>query len=137
MAGSGCHLWGGPLGVELLPQPPRGVLCGLLLQRSRAAASSLEREQSSGGRVEPHLLPPPHTVSSGRRLQRRNHGEQRRPGEEKRAPAGAVREAAGSPVDVTQREGDPISATSARARQPVRREEPRPPWALGSRSWVG
>jgi hypothetical protein len=53
------------------------------------------------------------------------------------APAGAVREAAGSPMDVTRREEDPISATSAGARQPVWREEPRPPWASGSRSWVG
>jgi hypothetical protein len=31
MAGSGCHLRGGPLGVELLPQPPHDVLYGLLL----------------------------------------------------------------------------------------------------------
>jgi|UPI00022180AF hypothetical protein len=31
MAGSGCRLRGGPLGVELLPQPPHDVLCGLLL----------------------------------------------------------------------------------------------------------
>jgi hypothetical protein len=31
MAESGCHLRGGPLGVELLPQPPHGVLCVLLL----------------------------------------------------------------------------------------------------------
>jgi hypothetical protein len=31
MVRSGCHLRGGPLGVELLPQPPRSVLYGLLL----------------------------------------------------------------------------------------------------------
>jgi hypothetical protein len=31
MVGSGYHLRGGPLGVELLPQPPRSVLYGLLL----------------------------------------------------------------------------------------------------------
>jgi hypothetical protein len=33
-----------------------------------------------------HLLPPPHTVSSGRRLRRRNRGEQGRPGEESGRP---------------------------------------------------
>jgi hypothetical protein len=66
--------------------------------------------------------------------------ESRGTGEARRgewAPASAVREAAGSPVDVTRREKEPIFGTSAGARQPVRRDEPRPPWASGSRLWVG
>jgi hypothetical protein len=49
MAGSGCHLRGGQLGVELLPQPPRGVLCVVLLP------TQSHRRQLLGGEVEERL----------------------------------------------------------------------------------
>jgi hypothetical protein len=111
-------------------------------QPSASSATRFRVSRSGASRsVDSASTPPPIAAAAhgvlrtmAPALESRGTGEARR---RERAPAGAVREAAGSPVDVTRREEEPTSTTSAGARQPVRRDEPRPPWASGSRSWVG
>jgi hypothetical protein len=69
MVGSGCRLYGGPLDVKLLPQPPRGILGGLLVPTPPPPAPQGGSNLRGGGHGPPVSASP-----GGRGLRTRGRG---------------------------------------------------------------